>query len=504
MYPRRVRESTFIAVSLLTFIAVGLILILNHEIWRDEWQAWLIAKESSSLLHLWQNLRYEGHPGFWHLALYLLTRFTRQALAMQLLHLLIASATAFVFLKYAPFTRLQKLLFIFGYFPLYEYAAISRNYALGVFLIFLFCALARARLRRKLLFLAVVLFLLSQTNIYGLIIAMALGSTIFLAWLLKQNLAGMPPENPSDPVIGLFIFVAGIAVSLLQIIPPADSGFVSGWNLQPSAEYLVYSGRTIWVSYMPIPEFSFHLWNTNIITDLNWQYRLSLVLLIICLFLFLRRPAILWLYFSGTMGLLAFFYLKHPGFLRHHGHLFILLLGCLWLAQDLPETRPKLPLFDLVSKFCWDHRGTFLLGLLTAHLLAGLMAGGWDLLQPFSGSKEIAKFIKDSNYNKLVIVGDVDFAASAVAGYLDRPIHYPASGKTGSFIVWDLGRRKLPPQEALQKARELTLQLQEPTLVLLNYRLPQEFPLRCLHQSPCSIEESENFFLYLLEPQSSE
>jgi hypothetical protein len=98
----------------------------------------------------------------------------------------------------------------------------------------------------------------------------------------------------------------------------------------------------------------------------------------------------------------------------------------------------------------------------------------------------------------------VDFAASAVAGYLDRPIHYPASGKTGSFIVWDLGRRKLPPQEALQKARELTLQLQEPTLVLLNYRLPQEFPLRCLHQSPCSIEESENFFLYLLEPQSSE
>ena len=117
----------FLLLAVLVFFFLGLVLLLRHEMWQDEWQAWLLAKESLSLPELFRNLRYEGHPGLWHLGLYLVSRVTPDPLGMQLLHLLVATASVYVFLRYSPFTRLQKILFILGYFPFYEYAVISRN-----------------------------------------------------------------------------------------------------------------------------------------------------------------------------------------------------------------------------------------------------------------------------------------------------------------------------------------------------------------------------------------
>ncbi len=73
--------------------------------------------------------------------LFLVSRITSSPLGMQVLHLIIATCSVYVFLKYSPFTRTTKLLFIFGYFPCYEYAVLSRSYALGVLGLFSFCAL---------------------------------------------------------------------------------------------------------------------------------------------------------------------------------------------------------------------------------------------------------------------------------------------------------------------------------------------------------------------------
>ncbi|MBI4794559.1 MAG: hypothetical protein HY790_01735, partial [Deltaproteobacteria bacterium] len=131
----------FLLPAVLGFFFLGLVLLLRHEMWQDEWQAWLIARESLSIPDLFRNLRYEGHPGLWHLVLFLVSRVTPNPLGMQILHLLVATGAVYVFLKYSPFTRLQKILFILGYFPFYEYTVISRNYGLGVLGLFGFCAL---------------------------------------------------------------------------------------------------------------------------------------------------------------------------------------------------------------------------------------------------------------------------------------------------------------------------------------------------------------------------
>jgi len=172
--PGRDWGNTAIGLLLASFFALGLLLILNHSLWQDEWQAWLIARDSRSLAELFHNFRYDGHPGLWYLTLYGLSRFTAQPLAMQLFHLALATAAVWVFLRFSPFTRLQKILFVFGYFPFFEYAVISRNYAAGVLLIFTYGAVFPRDFPKKYLLLSIILFLLCQTSVYGVLLALAL------------------------------------------------------------------------------------------------------------------------------------------------------------------------------------------------------------------------------------------------------------------------------------------------------------------------------------------
>ncbi len=127
--------------TIFIFAILGLIGILHHEMWRDEMQAWLLAKDSPSLGALYQNTVYEGHPLLWHLCLYGLTKVSHNPRIMQGFHLLISISSFALIVKISPFSWLQKRLFGFSYFIFYEYSVISRSYALGVLLIFLFCTL---------------------------------------------------------------------------------------------------------------------------------------------------------------------------------------------------------------------------------------------------------------------------------------------------------------------------------------------------------------------------
>ena len=124
---RKIPDSHFALILTVIFLLASAFAISNHEMWRDEIQAWLIARDSTSLFDLFRNMKYEGHPPLWHICLMLLTRLTKSPIAMQILHLFIASATIYLFARYSPFNNIQKILFTFGYFPFYEYSVISRN-----------------------------------------------------------------------------------------------------------------------------------------------------------------------------------------------------------------------------------------------------------------------------------------------------------------------------------------------------------------------------------------
>ncbi|NJM74078.1 MAG: hypothetical protein HC862_30530 [Scytonema sp. RU_4_4] len=350
------RDDFFTITSVIVFLSLGLIGILNHEMHFDELQAWMIARDSSSINNLFQNLKYEGHPGLWHLGLYFLSRFTDNPVVMQFYHLLIATTGVYIFVKYSPFNRQQKIFLSLGYFSLYEYGILSRSYVLGLLLIYCFCTLYTHR-DKSFIPLSLCLLLLCNTHIHGFIIAISLLITLVFDTIFYREISDIITRKKLDITISLMIFLLGAYTSLKQVIPPSDSYFdfvpVSGLRFNFVLSDFIETLVTITRAYLPLQQFGVEtgvapFWETNALVSLNIYVAaiIAISLFIFSAVLFIRQPVVLLMYLMGTLGILSFIYTKYIGNLRHHGHLYIMLIACLWISHYYSETDTLLNLIQ--------------------------------------------------------------------------------------------------------------------------------------------------------------
>jgi hypothetical protein len=454
----RVRRSAWIIA--ITFFFLGALLLSNHEMWRDEIQAWLLARDSNSVPNLFANLKYEGHPGLWYLLLMPLTRVSDSPTAMQVLHLIVATSTIYVFARYSPFTTVQKLLFSFGYFPFYEYSIISRNYGLGVLLIFVFCSLFERRYTNFLM-VSLVLFLLSHTSVFALIIAVVLFFGLLIDFFcLKRSYKALERPNHYEIYAGFFIITLGIITAVLQLIPPADSGYDVGWFLEFDIEAFKAGLKTLTAAYLPIPNFDLHFWNTCAWTANS--YLKYLALLSVCSFVacsmtgFVRKPFVCFLFVGCTFGLLVFFHIKINAGMRHTGFLFITFIMSAWLYRCYAQANWAVFSEPFVQK--WEMLFSYGLTLiLVLHVGASLVAASIDYRRPFSMAKSVAEYINQRGLNKSLIVGYPDFTTTAVVGYLGiSKVYYPQGDRFGSYVRWDQNRNlQIPEKDVVDKALEL-------------------------------------------------
>jgi hypothetical protein len=96
-------------------VTAAAIALATHEMWRDEWQAWLLADDSSSFATCCPTCATRGHSPLWHLLLYGLSRVGPVEL-MRLLAAAVAVASTVVVAWFGPFRGWQKPVFALGYF----------------------------------------------------------------------------------------------------------------------------------------------------------------------------------------------------------------------------------------------------------------------------------------------------------------------------------------------------------------------------------------------------
>lgn len=479
---------------------------IHHEMWRDEIQAWLLARDSASVFELFANMKYEGHPAFWHLCLMPLSRISTSPIMMQVFHLLIAATTVFLFTRYAPFNKIQKFLFCFGYFALYEYAIVARNYALGVLLITIFCILYRERYKRF-LWIGIVLILLAHTSVHALIVTIAIGFALMCEYLYfycykKEALT----ENKRYIWIGFALIGFGIVTSVLQLNPPADTGFAVGWNFDFTVQRMNNIIKIITQAMLPLPRAAMGFWGSH---QLNSYEFFQLIRLPICYFIvlwcvirFLKRPTALFIYLIATVGLLAFFYVKYGGSIRHHGFLFTTFVMTSWIYYDCPEI--DFP-FSSISRLAqWFFSPIFIV-ILAFHFLGGITAIRMDTEHIFSNGKRTAEYIKAQGRQDMLMVGDTDYAVSTVVGYLEKKeVYYPKGSRFGSFVRWDKARTHgVSNEDIIKEAQTLSTQNSEDVLIIINRTLEtplvEQYQLTLLEKFTGSTIGDEGFHLYLME-----
>ncbi|MEZ4909858.1 MAG: hypothetical protein R2774_03245 [Saprospiraceae bacterium] len=207
----------------LNFTVFGVFIVLLtlfkwnfHEMWKDEWQAWFVATDQT-LPDMFGFLNYEGHPALWYLYLKfwsVFSSFLGAANTLKLSHLVVVVLTfAIVYFRFS-LPLWMKIGFVLSYYFAFEYGIISRGYILLICLLFLLISLIKEN-KSDTWLAFITIFLLCQTEIYGVFMTFAL--ILYLG--LKNGFYGTWYKNLIAGVIGFFIF--------LLTVYPRESGHIT-------------------------------------------------------------------------------------------------------------------------------------------------------------------------------------------------------------------------------------------------------------------------------------
>ncbi len=348
---------------------LGVVGILHHEWWRDEANPWLVARASSSITDLLDSIRFNGHPRLYYILVYLVQSTVDLPIVLSFLNLVLMLLALAFFVRSAPITAPQKLLFAVGIFPLYQYGVMARSYSLLLFALFWYGYLLVRRPDRTVTRL-LVLSILPQVHLFGLTTAGAL--LLIEVWDARRSsiLAWRPH------LLGFLVLLVSMALSTWQMMPgDGDHVMVRRADLDGIMTALTHA-------FFP----SFGIFNDGVVQQ--HAGLLAFGLGIVWWWGSWHTLARYLLLIASTLSVFLFVY---SGFRWHFGMFYVMYLFCLTVA-------PRPPLVpDLARRFL-----TLLLAL---HAGLGLYALVTDIRTPYSNGQDAAKALQAPDKAGLPLVG---------------------------------------------------------------------------------------------------
>jgi hypothetical protein len=476
----RSRRSLLDWLPFLLFVIASAYVTWHHEMWRDEIQDWLLARDSDSLWALFKNMRYEGHPPLWNMFLYFFAHAGLPIETKQVFSWSIGVGVASLLIFYSPFSRGERALLIFGYYFFYEYTVISRNYGISILLSFM----SVICIFRQRVFLAwVCLALLCLTNFFAIVIASVVA--VYFCFAEKTGLKACGKSS----IFGVVVFGVTLFFSLLILAPPVDrmsfppilykgfdralmSAYTTSFGLMPFINLEAGHSYSDGVSVVPVLAF----------------------FLLVVFFVFFRK---IWVlnrraaaaFCTVLISFSIFKYFLFEGSVRHYGMSMVAFMVFYWLAKANDVARVS----DVGGRMGIGRvADLFFLCALGFSTVFGVVAAAGDVYHPFSNAKRAAEFFGPYLKPGVTVFADTDFAASALLGYTDFPSFFYRQGfRSGSFVRWDQHRMTLVPP--LRK-----IDLTPFDYLVLTYKPlapPNHFYLIGFFSSPSAIQD-ENYYFY--------
>src|SRR5688572_30750481 len=369
------------AVFILYLLTAGYA-IAQHELWGDEIHSWNIARASGSFPELIANTNYEGHPPVWYFFLWTISKFTHNLEYVQVLQFLLAAGVVFLVLFYFPFPLLTKILIPFGYYFLFEYAVLSRNYAIGILPAFLICHIIHKNFRYKLLLYYALLLFMSNTHLLSLLLAGSLHFYFLFLNFEQHRKAGIVAKHV---LLGILVTLP----SFYFIFPPSESWLNIGllMNLSDTQQLGIISKAPL-RAFIPVPAWwNYNFWNTQFLLDLQYKIPalkllallLSLASLVLAYFLLKKNKKCLLLFTCNLVltCLIAFIFPLTAA--RYIGFIYIGFIAAYWLyCYQTPVKRINNWLMNI---------------LLAIHVIAGVIAISKEIRFPFSHSARINELL---------------------------------------------------------------------------------------------------------------
>jgi len=451
----------------LVFFTISYFGIYFHELWMDESHHYLLGRDSTSFLDLFNKTRYDGHPILWNYLIHLLTRFTRNPLYMQVLHICISSLTVFIFLKKAPFTLWFKISFILSYFMLYEYTVISRNYNLGVLFLFLSCVFYQKRDEKFTIF-CLSLALCCNTHSIFTIVAATLLFSVFLEQFYHHK-----KDIFKKYWKGYLIFIIGILLAYYQIIPPSDSIYFKNIDYNTS-NAILKSSLSLYKALFPVVDFTtIHYWNNFYLIQhfKTLSIFLGILVWIFPLLFFNKNKYVLFFAYTTSIAFCLFEVVTYRYGARYNGLLFITLICGFWLMKNntnKPFLNVNINKYNTIIIFL----------LLIIQSSSGILAYTLDLKYTFNNGKKVANYIKKEKIEQNSIVTACESAS--INAYLPNNLYNLAYQKPQGFYLWN---------------NDITSFYKKTSLEMINLAFqnkPKQEKLYLIFSSPLTIKNTHN------------
>lgn len=397
-------------------IAVGL---FKHELWGDELQSWNLAKGSTDFSNLLSTIRYEGHPPIWYTLLWGLSKFTHEVFYIKYLHFAIALGMASAVLFLSPFPLILRVLIVFGYYFLFEYSVISRNYGIGVLFAFWAMYFQGSEFRYKNAGYFLMLFLASNTHLLACVLVVS----IHVGNVLGGNSKIWSWKN----IISFFIFIP----AAYFIFPPSDSGsgfLFNKWKMNQ----LVMFFHVPLKSFFSIPSWwEYHFWNSNIFLDHHlgpaWLKNaivllVSLIIITAVFYLLISNLKARYLILSTVVATYLLNVIMPLTSMRYAGFFYFSFLSGLWFIYD-DQT--------YLSQF----KRNLLYLIFILQIPRGIFSLYKDFSLPFSQSESVVEISKNITRNSTILSNY--WCINNLSAYLDRPYYCLETRQMESFVLWD-------------------------------------------------------------------
>jgi hypothetical protein len=434
---------------------------VHHEMWRDEVHAWSLARIAHGFGDLITgDRRYEGHPPLWFWYLRVWSWIFPEAWGLQVATVAAAVGAALLLLRYAPFPRYLKVMLLVTYFFGYEYSVTCRNYVLGWFLTFLFCALYHP-LRPRPLALAGVLVALSLTSVYGLLLAVALVGFAALdgvAWRREPGPQRFVLAAGARQVLAAVMTVAGLAFCAWSIEPFDPNPAVGVWNFSElgSQPALAMGMGRVLDGMMPLRPWVVDFWGR---ASMFWTRHpdpipyVGVLLLLAAVAVLYRSWRVLAFYVVAVLLMQVSQVARYWGSPRHWGHYFLVLVVACWLLRTLQPRRRHTPSLVLLTVLCCFQFQGF------------VVATVMDTREVFSGGRDAAAFIRGAGLQDLPLVGGPGIFETP-ATFLRRPFHTPENEEVEEAIAFHARRAPFSLTALLDKAISVSREHHGPVVVI--------------------------------------
>ena len=397
------KNTIIYSIFLILFIVCGYIVGLNHEAWVDEAQHWLLARDCSVFELVTQRLKYEGHPLLWYLILKVFIFFKLPYEKFFIIPLIFSTIGVYILFFKIKFPMILKVVTPFTYYIFYQYSVISRSYCLVLPTLTLTAWFWKDRFYHPFRYLTC-LVLLFNICFYTQVLAVCLLLYYFYEAIKREFFK----SKTSEMALFFSIFAFFILLNFYILHPASDFPFKAYWHF-----------RAFEIEKM-----------FNIFALSTFATKISLPITLLSIVLYFALPITFYKNFKNsflyfyliTIQLIvyALFYYQE----WHLGIIFLILMFVFWIGYE--------------NNFKPDKKGEVFLVILTMilgiQLNWSLVSSIYDIKNLYCASKNVAKFIKENNYdkNKIYMLG---YRPLAINPYFDKNI-YQNSTQDKTFYIW--------------------------------------------------------------------